>query len=167
MALGLFSSYGTFASFLARFLYPSRPSKKEWLFLADLSRMKEGESLSYVAPSGEKIAVARRGSSGTASDFIALSSTCPHLGCQVHWEASHSRFFCPCHNGAFNPEGKAIAGPPAEAGQSLSAYPLKIEGGVLFIEAPLERLDNQGRSLAPPEMPYAGIKSGRFLQGGR
>ncbi len=71
---------------------------------------------------------------------MALSSTCPHLGCKVHWEAPENRFFCPCHNGAFDPSGRAIAGPPAEAGQSLGRYPLRIEGGLLYIEVPTERL---------------------------
>jgi len=59
---------------------------------------------------------------------------CPHLGCQVHWEPQNDRFFCPCHNGVFSPDGVATAGPPAEAGQSLLEYPLKVEGNLLFIE---------------------------------
>ena len=38
----------------------------------------------------------------------------------------------------------AIAGPPADAGQSLPRYPLKIEDGLLYLEAPLERLAQSG-----------------------
>ena len=33
--------------------------------------------------------------------------------------------------------GKAIEGPPANAGQSLAAYPLKVENGLLFVEVPV------------------------------
>ncbi len=67
-------------------------------------------------------------------DFFALSSVCPHLGCRVHWEKHYDRFFCPCHNGAFGPSGKAISGPPADDKQNLPHYPLKIVSGSLYIE---------------------------------
>ena len=125
-----------------------------------------GDSIAYRAPSGEKIAIARRALRGDVTDFIALSSTCPHLGCQVHWEGNHNRFFCPCHNGAFNAEGKAIAGPPAEAWQSLATYPLKVEGGLLFIEAPLEKLNRPAQDLQYPNRPPPNLKTATFLSGG-
>lgn len=167
MAAGLVLSYGSFFSILARYLYPSRGSKKEWLYVSELSGMKIGDSLAYRAPNGEKIAIARRSLKGDASDFVALSSTCPHLGCQVHWEGANNRFFCPCHNGAFDSNGKAIAGPPAEAKQSLSTYPLKVENGVLFIEAPLEKLNRTFHELQYPNLPNPNMKSSSFVRGGR
>jgi Rieske Fe-S protein len=140
MGTGLLAAYGSFLSFAARFLYPAKPRKQGWIYVIETKRMKEGDSLTYVSPIGSKIAIARRSKTGAVQDFIALSSTCPHLGCQVHWESQKNRFFCPCHNGAFNPEGKAIMGPPAEMNQSLFKYPLKIENETLFIEVPLEKL---------------------------
>lgn len=140
MAGGLLAGYGTFAAIAGRYLYPARPEATGWLFVTDVQGMQAGDSMVFVAPSGATAAIARQGSSGAVSDFVALGSTCPHLGCKVHWEAQNSRFFCPCHNGAFDPSGRAIAGPPAEAGQSLPRYPLKIEDGLLYIEAPLDRL---------------------------
>ncbi|HJO04219.1 MAG TPA: Rieske 2Fe-2S domain-containing protein [Acidobacteriota bacterium] len=91
----------------------------------------------YRGPAGETINVVRYASSGTAEDFIALSSTCPHLGCQVHWEPYNDRYFCPCHNGVFDPEGAGVSGPPGDAGQSLPRYRLSIEDGLLFIEVPV------------------------------
>lgn len=140
MGAGLVSSYGAFAAMAGRFLYPARPALKGWLFVIEVAAMKPGASLTYTAPDGATIAVARQGLTGQVSDFIALSSTCPHLGCKVHWEGQNQRFFCPCHNGAFDPSGKATAGPPAEAGQSLGKYPLRVENGLLYIEVPLEGL---------------------------
>jgi nitrite reductase/ring-hydroxylating ferredoxin subunit len=137
MAGGLAAGYGAFAAVVARYLYPARPELRGWIFVTDVGRMKVGDSLAFVTPSGARTAIARQGSNGTAADFIALSSTCPHLGCQVHWEAENRRFFCPCHNGTFDPSGKATAGPPAEAGQSRGRYPLKVEAGLLYIEVPL------------------------------
>lgn len=136
MACGLTASYGTLAVMAGQFLYPSSDSPKGWMFLTDMARLQPGESFTYRAPSGQTIAVARVANKGEASDFLALSSVCPHLGCQVHWEAQNSRFFCPCHNGTFDSSGKATGGPPAAAGQSLRRYPLKVERGLLFIEVP-------------------------------
>jgi nitrite reductase/ring-hydroxylating ferredoxin subunit len=135
---GLLSSYGACGAMGVRYLFPARARRRRWQYLASTAALPAGSSFGYRAPSGERIAVARRGETGTAEDFVALSSTCPHLGCQVHWQPQHGRFFCPCHNGAFDPEGRAIAGPPFEAGQELLRYPLKVEQGSLFIEVPLD-----------------------------
>lgn len=123
-----------------RFLYPARPRKEAWVFLSEPGRLKLGDSVEFQAPTGEKIAVARLGDAGDVDDFIALSSTCPHLGCQVHWEARNARFFCPCHNGVFDPSGKGTGGPPGDAGQDLPRYELKLENGLLYILVPTEAL---------------------------
>jgi len=140
MAGGLAASYGTAGAIAARYLYPARPDALEWVFLATLDRLAPGESLVFRSPAGEKVTLARRTAGATAADFIALSSTCPHLGCQVHWEPQNTRFFCPCHNGVFETSGKATAGPPADAGQSLPRYELAVEGGLLYIRVPVEQL---------------------------
>ncbi len=137
MATGLVASYGTFAAFAGRFLYPARPRKSRWLFVHDVGSMSVGEGLLYHTPGGSPVTIARRGESGTTDDFIALSSTCPHLGCRVHWEQQNNRFFCPCHSGVFDPSGRATSGPPADAGQRLPRYELKIANGLLFIRVEL------------------------------
>jgi cytochrome b6-f complex iron-sulfur subunit len=149
MALGLAGGYGMFAAFAGRFLFPSRARQTGWMYVTELARMKIGDALAYESPEGTKIAVARKESAGAATDFIALSSTCPHLGCQVNWEGQNNRFFCPCHNGVFDPSGKAIAGPPADAKQSLDRYPLKVERGLLFIEVPIDKLPSHSETMAP------------------
>ena len=141
MAGGLAAGYGTLGVMAARFLYPAGPQPKIWMFVTELRSMPEGASLEFVDPTGAKIVVARQRADGTAEDFVALSSICPHLGCQVDWQPHEDRFYCPCHNGVFDPQGKATAGPPAAAGQSLAHYPLKVENGLLFIEVPVESLN--------------------------
>ncbi len=149
MAGGLVAGYGTFVAMAGRFLYPAGPSVVGWMYVARVDSLKPGDSLVYRAPSGATIVVARQGDTGEADDFIALSSVCPHLGCQVHWESQNDRFFCPCHNGVFNPQGTATSGPPAAAGQSLARYPLSVVDGLLYIEVPLERVVADGdRGLA-------------------
>ena len=140
LAVGLTAAYGTFASFLARFLFPSGPPQKGWMYVAPLSRMGVGDSLLYRTPSGATVNIARQQPEEHEDAFIALSSTCPHLGCQVHWESQNDRFFCPCHNGVFSPDGTGVSGPPGDAGQSLPRYPLKVDAGLLYIEVSTEEL---------------------------
>lgn len=137
MAGGLIGGYGVFAAMAGRFLYPSGPAQRAWVFVAELAQMRDGDSMVFRTPAGVPVNVARRGESGTVDDFIALSSTCPHLGCIVKWEPHNNRFFCPCHNGVFDPTGKGIAGPPGDAGQVLTPYPLRVEKELLYMEVPV------------------------------
>ena len=51
----------------------------------------------------------------------AVSATCTHLGCQVHWEGKGTRFRCPCHGGVYDATGKVLAGPPPRPLDTLEA----------------------------------------------
>jgi Rieske Fe-S protein len=137
MAGGLVAGYGTCAAFAGRFLYPARARPTAWQLAARIGDIAPGAALAYQAPDGAPINIARRGAGTAVGDFIALSSTCPHLGCRVHWEPHNERFFCPCHNGVFTPEGEAVSGPPADAGQDLSRYPLRVDGPLIYIQVPM------------------------------
>ena len=137
MTGGLAAAYGTFGAMLGEFVYPAAQQTRGWLFVCTIGRLAPGEALDFTSPAGVKIVVARQGKGAAAEDFLALSSVCPHLGCRVHWEAAGQRFFCPCHNGAFDRSGRPIAGPPKSANQSLVRFPLKVESGLLYLEAPL------------------------------
>ncbi len=152
MAFGLTISYGTFAVMSGRFLYPTDRGTA-WMFVVETSAVSPGGSFSYRSPAGVPVVITRSADSSPnveppASDFLALSSTCPHLGCRVHWEPHNEQFFCPCHNGAFDPEGTPIAGPPLADNQRLPEYPLKVENGLLFIEMEFEALTKPEASLA-------------------
>lgn len=152
MAVGLTAAYGTLAAFMGRFLYPAKPPDRGWMYVTDLKSFPSGGSIVFQTPAGAKVNIARLGEG--PEGIVALSSTCPHLGCQVHWESANNRFFCPCHNGTFDPAGKATGGPPGEAGMSLPKYPLKQEGGLLYIEVPVgEMAMGPGRVIENPEGP--------------
>jgi Rieske Fe-S protein len=140
MAAGLLGGYGGFAAVAGRYLYPARAEDLMWQFVTETDAVAVGQAIRYQGPSGETINIARRARNGDADDFIALSSTCPHLGCQVRWEGQNNRFHCPCHNGVFDPSGKAISGPPGEAGQWLPRYALRVESGTLHIGVPRPQL---------------------------
>ncbi len=134
MGGGLAAGYGTFASLAAQYLYSGGGETSRWQFVVPTDGLALGDSLSYVAPNGAKLVITRQSEGDDADSFMALSSVCPHLGCQVHWEPQHERFFCPCHNGAFDREGNPTEGPPKAANQVLTRFPLKVEGGLLYVE---------------------------------
>ena len=140
MAGGLALGYGTFVAWAGRYLFPSGATPS-WLFVSTTADLKPGDSITYESPTGVRVVVARRTESRdsaqvSADDFISLSSVCPHLGCRVHWEAQNKRFFCPCHNGEFDADGKATGGPPAVNHQVLQRYELLVENGLIFIQMP-------------------------------
>jgi Rieske Fe-S protein len=144
MAAGLAAGYGAFAYVAGKFLYPMESRSKAWMFVCQASTIRAGKSLKYRTPAGATVNIARAGETDVVESFVALSSTCPHLGCQVHWEPQNDRFFCPCHNGVFTPSGKAIEGPPAEADQSLPQYELRVAGGLLYILVETSQLADAG-----------------------
>ena len=146
----LIAAYGTFASFLGRFLQP-RSNDRSWLYVAPATSLAGSEALRFETPSGAVVNIARQ----DGNRVVALSSTCPHLGCMVNWEPQNNRFFCPCHNGVFDPSGKATAGPPADAGQSLLEYPVEERAGLLYIGLSLAEgnTGGSGRILPADEVP--------------
>lgn len=145
MAGGLALGYGMFFRCAGEYLYPSEEGTA-WMFVTDAASVVPGHAFSFQSPMGVPVVITRKSESAadappTADEFLALSSVCPHLGCRVHWEPQNDRFFCPCHLGAFGPEGQPIAGPPLAANQSLPQYPLKVEGGLLYINMPVKPID--------------------------
>lgn len=132
MGIGLVVSYGTLALQGILFLVPRRVAPRtRKLFAGNVNHYQSGHVQTFLDLQGNEVLVKR-----DAAGLTAFSSTCPHLGCHVHWEADKQRFFCPCHNGVFDAEGVAIAGPPAAAGQSLSKVPLQVDekSGVVYLE---------------------------------
>lgn len=61
----------------------------------------------------------------------AFRAECTHLHCLVEWRPDESRFQCPCHGGAFDAEGRPIAGPPT---RPLTRLALRVRGRRVFLE---------------------------------
>lgn len=57
---------------------------------------------------------------------IVLDPHCTHLGCPVEFSSGSGLFLCPCHGGAFDPEGYPSGGPPS---RRLDAYETRVEDG--------------------------------------
>jgi cytochrome b6-f complex iron-sulfur subunit/menaquinol-cytochrome c reductase iron-sulfur subunit len=65
------------------------------------------------------------------SKVLALSTTCPHLGCSVNAEPNGKGFGCPCHTSAFDGEGHRTGGP---APRDMDALETRIDGGFVFVD---------------------------------
>ena len=72
-------------------------------------------------------------------DFVVYNTHCTHVGCPVTWSPQARRFFSPCHGGAFDADGRVLAGPPP---RPLDRYEVKIENGTLFAGR-IYRVDDQ------------------------
>ena len=57
-----------------------------------------------------------------------LTAVCPHLGCDVPWDADQGKFLCPCHGSEFAADGSLLRGP---AKRGMDTLPIKIENGKL------------------------------------
>lgn len=63
--------------------------------------------------------------------FLALSLTCPHLGCSVLWNEESRQFDCPCHSSAFDHRGIVLSSP---APRPLDYLPVIIEEGKVKVD---------------------------------
>jgi cytochrome b6-f complex iron-sulfur subunit len=130
MGLGLGSVGAALGAMAGRYLYPvAGVVQRRRVFLAPAADIPAGRGKLFGLPSGDSALLIDAG-----GEVLALSEVCPHLGCKVHYDAGAGRFVCPCHNGIFDKQGKAISGPPAEEGKNLKRYQVTRTGDNLFIE---------------------------------
>ncbi|MFC2030767.1 ubiquinol-cytochrome c reductase iron-sulfur subunit [Chloroflexota bacterium] len=64
-------------------------------------------------------------------DYVALSATCPHLGCILFWNTERQVIACPCHEAYFNTTGAVISGPPPAP---LDVFRVQLEGDQIYVE---------------------------------
>lgn len=76
----------------------------------------------------EKVVYVTKGADGKLE---VLTAVCPHLGCEVQWQASADHFHCPCHGGTFAPDGKHISGPPP---RGMDTLPIAVKDGRLMVQ---------------------------------
>ena len=141
MGVGLVAAYGMLGVQGLLFLLPKRLQARTRLpFAGRIDDYPVGGVRTVYDLEGTPVLIRR-----TEEGFTAFDSTCPHLGCKVHWEPEEDRFFCPCHKGMFDAGGVAYAGPPGDAGQILSEMDMKVDqaAGVVYLRVK----DVKGRSV--------------------
>ena len=67
---------------------------------------------------------------GSLKNTEVLSAVCPHLGCEVPWDAAAGKFMCPCHGSQFAPDGSLVRGP---ALRGMDTLPIKAEKDNLMV----------------------------------
>jgi cytochrome b6-f complex iron-sulfur subunit len=130
--IGLALSYGLLGGYFVAYLFPPRrAATRRRLFVGRREQFQPGLARPFVDQRGRPLLIVAR----PDGELVGFDSTCPHLGCRVHWEAETASFVCPCHQGFFDADGVATAGPPAAAGQSLARVALEVDerGGTVFL----------------------------------
>jgi hypothetical protein len=90
MGAGLLLSYGLFAVEGLLFLIPQRLAPRtRRIFAGQIDQFEAGALKAVLDLQGNEILIKRDG-----KELRAFNSTCPHLGCRVHWESDRKRFFC-------------------------------------------------------------------------
>ena len=62
--------------------------------------------------------------------ILTLKGVCSHMECNVDYKPAEKKFYCPCHQGWFDENGKNIAGPPPKP---LEIFVITEEGEKLII----------------------------------
>ena len=130
MVTGMGAVAAALAGIAGRYLYPLKGVRRtRRIFLAPSMDIPHGRGKPYSLPDGTTALV-----TDTGEGIVALSDTCPHLGCKVHFDPAQGKFICPCHGGVFEKDGTAIAGPPADEKKNLKRYEISATGKNLFID---------------------------------
>ncbi len=114
-----------------------------WIFVENIRRRRRGEppirriaplqeiaiggSLTFAYPEADDNCLLVRTGEQT---LVAFSQKCTHLSCSVVPRVAEGRFYCPCHEGAFDLQsGNPLAGPPR---RPLPRINLDIRNGVVY-----------------------------------
>jgi cytochrome b6-f complex iron-sulfur subunit len=130
-ALGLLTLEAGVGSFL--FLYPRfREGEFGGDFPIPLAEFKDPDSPPEPQTAGKFWMVTT-----AEGEAKALYMVCVHLGCLYKWEASNTRFECPCHGSKYTHDGYYIEGP---ATRSLDWFETTLEGDVVVVHTGKKQL---------------------------
>ncbi len=87
------------------------------------------------APQDVSIYVVNKGN----GQFTIFDDRCTHLGCPFSWKDADKKFYCPCHGGVFDIDGRVLGGPPP---RPLDRYDYRIENDILMA-GPLYKVNDQ------------------------
>lgn len=103
------------------------PAKHEPKKIAELGRMRAGQSTTFAYPTADDpCLLVHLGN----DQYVAYSQKCTHLACPVYWEEKNQRIECPCHEGSFDVKtGQVLGGPPP---RPLPKIELDIKDGAIY-----------------------------------
>ncbi len=65
------------------------------------------------------------------TEAIVYSRNCTDLGCPLTFDPGSQCFFCPCHGGIFDKDGRRMAGPPS---RPMYRFASRIRNGEILID---------------------------------
>lgn len=112
--------------FLA-FLYPVVPAAREVEFdVAAREAIPKGGGTIASTPFGHVALLDKDG------QIRAFSAVCTHLGCIIKYDPGPGRtWFCPCHKGTYDADGKVVSGPPP---RPLPSFPTTVRDGRVYVK---------------------------------
>ncbi len=106
---------------------PRKERRFDRVRIASLDQLEPGKAFEFSYPRKEDFCLLVQPTPGT---YKAYSRRCTHLSCPVEWQPTASRFYCPCHNGAFSPkDGAVLMGPPQ---RPLPEILLEVDGEAIY-----------------------------------
>jgi len=108
------------------FISPNKREVERRIFTIHLDELEINATRRFKDLRGRDLMIVRTGE----NEVKALSTVCTHLGCTVSWQDDKQQFYCPCHQGIFDKDGKVLSGPPP---RPLDNYKVELDGKNVFI----------------------------------
>ncbi|MBL7052696.1 MAG: Rieske (2Fe-2S) protein [Candidatus Marinimicrobia bacterium] len=125
LGLGILA-VGIFLKNIFLFISPEKKEKTYHKYLVGKKSEIQSGNAKEIAIQGKPVFVIN-----LDGKFKVFSGVCTHLGCIIKWEENKNRFFCPCHQGVFDPSGKVVSGPPPTP---LTEFDVLEEGNLVYIQ---------------------------------
>ena len=110
---------------LEKFLTPDKRTSNRTYRIGPLDQVFSKGARTTVHLDGKPVLLVRR-----TEDVIAFDLTCTHAGCPLAYNAKGGNITCACHGGAFDLNGKPVAGPPTVP---LTRYACAFDNGDLLV----------------------------------
>jgi cytochrome b6-f complex iron-sulfur subunit len=112
---------------LLKFAFPTLGKEPDFVVLAAKDYLNIPDNSAKPFAWGGKVGIFLKRPDGT---LVAVKGVCTHMECNITYKPEERRFFCACHKGWFDENGKNIAGPPPKP---LEVFVTTGEGDKLII----------------------------------
>jgi Rieske Fe-S protein len=112
---------------LGRFAYPTLGKEPDFVVLNAAEYMDILPNTTKAFAWGGKLGLIFKRAD---NKVVALKGVCSHMECNVVYKPESRRFYCPCHKGWFDENGKNVEGPPPKP---LEFFEYRIEAGKLIV----------------------------------
>lgn len=120
---------------LMKFVFPPIDKEPDFVVLAVRDFLSIAPNSVKPFAWGGKVGLFLKKANG---ETFALKGVCTHMECNITYKPEVSRFYCACHKGWFDDNGKNIEGPPPKP---LEFFDLMISGEKLVIAKKGVRVD--------------------------